>query len=76
MSIIYAGYATHSKHRNVLMLKGLLFTLLLVFVASAMLTACGNKGPLFIPKAEQPKAEATKESDKKKTKTPGNSTAK
>jgi predicted small lipoprotein YifL len=39
-----------------------------------MLTACGNKGPLYIPKAE--KADVAKEADKKKTRTPGDSTAK
>jgi predicted small lipoprotein YifL len=68
LAILYTG--------KILMRRGLLHTLLLVFVASAMLTACGNKGPLFIPKAEQPKAEAAKDSAKKKIKTPDDSTAK
>lgn len=56
------------------MLRGLLNTLLLIFVASAILTACGNKGALYIPKAE--KADTAKESSKKKIRIPDDSTAK
>jgi len=57
-----------------LMHRGLLNTLLLVFVTSAVLTACGNKGPLYVPQAE--KADVAKEADKKKTRIPGDSAAK
>lgn len=38
----------------------------IVVVATAVLAACGNKGPLYIP--SEKKTEATKDSAKKKSK--------
>lgn len=63
------------EYQKMITLKNTNFRLFIIALfASLFFVACGNKGPLYIPKAE--KADVAKESDKKKTRTPGDSTAK